>query len=79
MRRFTRWGRCSNCVLLTAIDIQVARSQYTAHAAQSVFTFTPRTPADFGRVTCSAANSVGEGGERPCVFIIQKKVLLSAG
>ena len=53
---------------------EVATSQFTAHAAKSVFTFTPRTPADFGRVTCTGTNVLGEGA--PCVFQITRRVML---
>ena len=52
--------------------VVVSPSQFTQHATRSVLTFTPRTPADFGLVTCTGSNTLGPG--RPCVFSIVKKV-----
>ena len=56
----------------SAEPYEVATSQFTQHAAKSVLTFTPRTPADFGKVSCSGTNLLGEG--QPCVFHIMKRV-----
>jgi len=53
---------------------EVPTSQFTQHRTSSVLTFTPRTPADFGKVTCAGANNLGKG--EPCLFIISKKVTL---
>ena len=52
--------------------VDVPSSQYTQHERRSVLTLTPRTPGDFGTVTCRARNSVGVG--RPCKYQINKKV-----
>ena len=38
---------------------------------RSVLTYTPRSPADFGKMTCSGRNSHGEG--KPCHFVLAKK------
>ena len=51
---------------------KVSTSQFTQHAAKSVLTYTPRTPADFGKVTCTGMNAIGKG--KPCIFQIVKKV-----
>ena len=51
---------------------EVDRSQFTQHSTRSVLTFTPRTPGEFGRVVCTATNTLGAG--KPCVFNIVKKV-----
>jgi len=53
---------------------EVPTSQFTQHLTSSVLTFTPRTPADFGRVTCHGSNKLGRG--KPCMYIISKKVTL---
>ena len=53
-------------------EVVVATSQFTQHSTRSVLTFTPRTPGEFGRVVCTATNTLGAG--KPCVFNIVKKV-----
>ena len=55
--------------------VVVSPSQFTQHGTRSVLTFTPRTPADFGLVTCTGSNILGPG--KPCVFSIVKKVLVN--
>ena len=53
-------------------EVEVASSQFTQHSTRSVLTFTPRTPADFGKLECSGANKLGPG--KPCIFQINRKV-----
>ena len=57
-----------------ADKIEVPTSQFTQHSTSSVLTFTPRTPSDFGKVSCSGSNPLGQGD--PCVFIIKKRITL---
>ena len=54
--------------------MEVTGMEFTQHGSRSVLTLTPRTPADFGRVTCSAHSSLGSGTS--CVFIVSRTVPL---
>jgi len=72
-----RWHMAlSNPGVRTGVEdrFEVPTTQFTQHRTSSVLTFTPRTPADFGSVTCDGKNKVGQG--QPCIFIISKKVTL---
>ena len=54
--------------------MEVTGMEFTQHGSRSVLTLTPRTPADFGTVTCSAQSSLGSGTS--CVFIVSRTVPL---
>lgn len=56
------------------VQLDIPSTQFTQHGLKSVLTLTPRTPADFGKVTCSAQNKLGSG--TACSFLVNKKVLM---
>ena len=66
------WNTVSQMAPNSKHPVDVPASQFTQHERKSVLTLTPRTPADFGQVTCIAENSAGIG--QPCVYNIIKKV-----
>ena len=53
---------------------EVPSMEFTQHGSRSVLTLTPRTPADYGRVSCSSSNSLGAGNT--CVFLVSRAVEL---
>ena len=52
--------------------VEIPFTQFTQHERKSVLTLTPRTPGDYGRVSCTAWNSIGKGSS--CHYIVNKKV-----
>ena len=54
--------------------MEVTGMEFTQYGSRSVLTLTPRTPADFGTVTCSAHSSLGSGTS--CVFVVSRTVPL---